>query len=92
MFGAQQTWFLVNGSTVGIHAALMATAHRGDFVIVARNCHIAAYAGLTLSGVSLHTSTMHTPWLWVCDALLCGWLVKVLEQAPRCARCQHRCT
>lgn len=50
VFGAQQTWFLVNGSTVGIHAALLATSHLGDCVILARNCHIAAYAGLTLSG------------------------------------------
>lgn len=53
VFGAHHTWFLVNGSTVGIHAALMATCGEGTHVLLARNCHVSAYSGVTLAGVSL---------------------------------------
>ncbi|KAA6423748.1 MAG: hypothetical protein FRX49_06319, partial [Trebouxia sp. A1-2] len=37
-FGADQTWFLVNGTSVGIHAAVMATCRPGDCLVLARNC------------------------------------------------------
>ncbi len=49
-FHAQRTWLLVNGSSVGIHASIMAVAGPGDTLLVARNCHKAAFAGLVLSG------------------------------------------
>jgi len=38
-FLASRTFFLVNGSTCGIHAALMAVCKSGDKVIVGRDCH-----------------------------------------------------
>lgn len=49
-FGADQTWFLVNGSTCGIEAALLATCNPGDQVILPRNVHQSAINGLILSG------------------------------------------
>lgn len=49
-FGADQTWFLVNGTTVGIHAAVMATCGPEDTIIVARNCHLSAFSAMALSG------------------------------------------
>lgn len=49
-FGAEQTWFLVNGSTGGIEAALLATCNPGDKVIVPRNAHQSVLSGLILSG------------------------------------------
>ena len=33
LFGASNTWFLVNGSTCGVHAAIMATCNPGDTLI-----------------------------------------------------------
>jgi len=50
-FGASQTWFLVNGSTCGIEAAILATCGTGDKIILPRNVHSSAIAGLILSGV-----------------------------------------
>jgi arginine/lysine/ornithine decarboxylase len=50
VFGAQQTWFLVNGSTAGIMAAILATCGTGDKIILPRNIHQSAIAGLILSG------------------------------------------
>jgi hypothetical protein len=38
-FGADRTWFLVNGSTCGIQAAVMATCKPGDCLVLPRNCH-----------------------------------------------------
>jgi arginine decarboxylase len=49
-FGASQTWFLVNGSTCGIEAAILATCRMGDKIIMPRNVHSSAIAGLILSG------------------------------------------
>ncbi|MDH6100607.1 aminotransferase class I/II-fold pyridoxal phosphate-dependent enzyme [Anabaenopsis sp. FSS-46] len=49
-FGASQTWFLVNGSTCGIEAAILATCSPGDKIILPRNVHSSAISGLILSG------------------------------------------
>ncbi|MBE9068955.1 aminotransferase class V-fold PLP-dependent enzyme [Leptolyngbya cf. ectocarpi LEGE 11479] len=49
-FGAEQTWFLINGSTCGVESALLATCGPGDKVIVPRNAHQSVLSGLILSG------------------------------------------
>ncbi len=49
-FGAEQTWFLANGSTCGIEAAILATCGPGDKLILPRNLHSSAVSGLILSG------------------------------------------
>ncbi|MEL6496772.1 MAG: aminotransferase class I/II-fold pyridoxal phosphate-dependent enzyme [Cyanobacteria bacterium J06623_7] len=49
-FGATQTWFLVNGSSCGIIAAILATCGMGEKIILPRNIHQSAIAGLILSG------------------------------------------
>ncbi|WP_066382028.1 aminotransferase class I/II-fold pyridoxal phosphate-dependent enzyme [Anabaena sp. CA = ATCC 33047] len=49
-FGAAHTWFLVNGSTCGVEAAILATCGVGDKIILPRNVHSSAIAGLILSG------------------------------------------
>ncbi|MEO0867990.1 MAG: aminotransferase class I/II-fold pyridoxal phosphate-dependent enzyme [Cyanobacteria bacterium J06642_11] len=49
-FSADHTWFLVNGSTCGVEAALLATCGPGDKVLVPRNAHQSVLSGLILSG------------------------------------------
>jgi arginine/lysine/ornithine decarboxylase len=49
-FGADHTYFLVNGSTSGVMAAILATCNQGDQIILPRNIHQCAIAGLVLSG------------------------------------------
>ena len=49
-FGAEQTWFLVNGSSCGIVAAILATCGTNDKLILPRNIHQSAIAGLIMSG------------------------------------------
>lgn len=49
-FGADRTWFLINGSTAGVMAAILATCGTGDRIIMPRNIHQSAISGLVLSG------------------------------------------
>ncbi|MDX2230436.1 MAG: aminotransferase class I/II-fold pyridoxal phosphate-dependent enzyme [Leptolyngbyaceae cyanobacterium bins.349] len=50
VFGAEETWFLTNGSTAGVIAAILATCQVGDKIILPRNVHQSAISGLVLSG------------------------------------------
>lgn len=50
IMGAARTWFLINGSTVGIHAILGAIVKPGEKVLVHRECHKAVLMGLVFSG------------------------------------------
>uniref|UniRef100_A0A3Q7I4L5 Orn/Lys/Arg decarboxylases family 1 pyridoxal-P attachment site domain-containing protein n=1 Tax=Solanum lycopersicum TaxID=4081 RepID=A0A3Q7I4L5_SOLLC len=50
LFGASEIWFLVGGSTCGIHAAIIATCSPGDTLILPRNSHISAISAMVLSG------------------------------------------
>lgn len=49
-FGAKKTWFLVNGSTCGNQAMLLAALEPGQEVIVPRCAHRSLQAGLVFSG------------------------------------------
>jgi arginine/lysine/ornithine decarboxylase len=51
-FGAEQTHFLVNGSTSGNQAMLLATTGPGDLVLVPCNAHRSVWGALMLSGSS----------------------------------------
>lgn len=51
-FGADQTWFLINGSTCGVVAAILATCGAGEKIVLPRNIHQSAIAGLVLSGAT----------------------------------------
>ena len=50
VFGAEQTWFLVNGSTAGVIAAILATCNEGEKIILPRNVHSSAIAGIIHAG------------------------------------------
>ncbi|MDI3480627.1 MAG: arginine decarboxylase [Tepidanaerobacteraceae bacterium] len=50
-FGADHAHFLVNGTTSGIQAMILAVAGPGDEIILPRNAHRSAVGGLILSGV-----------------------------------------
>jgi arginine/lysine/ornithine decarboxylase len=50
IYKAAKTYFLVNGSSVGIMAAIAALTKPGDCVLVVKNCHKSVLAGLVHSG------------------------------------------
>jgi arginine decarboxylase len=49
-FGAEETMFLVGGSTAGNLALITSVAGRGDLIIVQRNAHKSVLHGLMLAG------------------------------------------
>lgn len=49
-FGAEETLFLVNGSTLGVQAMILSTCSLNDKILVSRNMHQSVIAGLILSG------------------------------------------
>ncbi|MCD7739875.1 MAG: aminotransferase class I/II-fold pyridoxal phosphate-dependent enzyme, partial [Candidatus Gastranaerophilales bacterium] len=50
IYGAKATFFLTNGSTSGIVAAMYSVLNKNDKVLIARNCHKSVYNGLVLTG------------------------------------------
>jgi arginine decarboxylase len=54
LYGVQRTWYLVNGSTVGVLAAVRSAAPAGSELIMARNCHKSAYHAVEISGLTVH--------------------------------------
>lgn len=52
VYRSDKSYFLVNGSTVGNIAMIMATCGEGDTVLVQRNCHKSILNGLLLAHVN----------------------------------------
>ncbi len=53
LYGAEESYYLVNGSTAGILSAISAALPRGGHLLMARNCHKSAYHGAYLRGLEL---------------------------------------
>jgi len=49
-FGAQNAYFLVNGTTAGVQAMILSACEPGDKVIIPRNAHKSTIGGIILSG------------------------------------------
>jgi len=61
-YGADYAYFLVNGTTSGIQAMIMAVCQPGDKIIMPRNAHKSALGGLIMSGarpIYLHPEVNH---------------------------------
>ncbi len=50
-FGAQKTFFLVNGASIGIMAMLLSVVRPGQRVIIPRNCHKSVMSAVILGGM-----------------------------------------
>ena len=53
LYGAEESFYLVNGSTSGILSALSAALPQGGHVLMARNCHKSAYHGAYLRNLQI---------------------------------------
>lgn len=51
LVGAKQTFFLLNGSSMGNEAAFMSVCNPRDSLILSRNAHKSAMAGIILGGI-----------------------------------------
>lgn len=82
-FGAEKTWFLVNGSTCGVEAAILATCAAGDKIILPRNVHYSAIAGLILSGaIPIFVYPEYDPELDIAHSITPAGVTNALQQHP----------
>lgn len=49
IYGSDQSYYLVNGSTCGILAAICSCTNHGGTILMAKNCHKSAYHGAILN-------------------------------------------
>lgn len=57
LYGAEETFYLINGSTCGILSSVSACTKRGETILMARGCHKAAYHALLLN--DLHAKYLY---------------------------------
>lgn len=51
VYGAEESRYLVNGSTAGILSAVLGSADKGERILVARHCHKSVYHAIYLNGL-----------------------------------------
>lgn len=61
MYGADRSYYLVNGSSCGILSAVCGMTQHGGKILMSRNCHKAAYHGVFLNPAArgIYLSTNH---------------------------------
>lgn len=83
LYKAEETHFLVNGSTVGILSAILGSTSRGDKILVARNCHKSVYHAMELQG--LHPVYVYPEYeksLQINGKIFPEKIEKILEEQP----------
>jgi arginine decarboxylase len=81
--GVSRSFYLVNGASVGLHAALLATFQPEELVLMPRNVHRAISAAMVLSGIrpAWFTPTWEEAWgIW--GAVTLEQLQDAFEQHP----------
>ena len=53
LYGADHTYYIVNGSTCGVLTAISAVCRWGDTIVMARNCHKSAYHAAYLQNLKV---------------------------------------
>lgn len=82
-FGADDSWFLVNGSTAGIIAGILATCGDGDKIILPRNVHKSAISGLILSGaIPIFVQPEYDPILDIAHSITPEDVAHALQEHP----------
>ncbi len=83
-YGTDATYFLVNGSTCGIQAALSAAAEPGETVIMARNCHKSVYNTVFLRQLKpVYLYPKELPDLGINGGIEPEQIAKALEETPQ---------
>lgn len=87
MYGNEgtETFYLVNGSTCGVLASVMAATERGAEILIARNCHKSVYHAAILQELGLryyYPSVIGT--CGICDGVSAKEIGRLLEEYPDC--------
>ncbi len=83
LYGADATFFLVNGTTAGLQALLLATCRPGQKIVLSRDCHRSVLAGLIFSGADpVFVCPAPLPGFGITAGVAPGRLAAVLEEEP----------
>ncbi len=83
LYGAEESFYLINGSTGGILSAVSAALPEGGHILMARNCHRSAYHAAYLR--HLRISFLYPPVLEtfdICGAITAEQVGEALEREP----------
>lgn len=83
LYGAEESFYLVNGSTCGVLSAVSCALPLGGHILMARNCHKSAYHAAYLRSLSI--SYLYPPYLGdygIFDAVTPGQVGDALEREP----------
>ena len=83
LWGADRTWYLVNGSTCGLLAAIRALAKPGSEILCARNCHKAVFHAIELAGCRVRWIMPAVDEDWgICTGITAEQVRKMLRRNP----------
>lgn len=83
LYGADHTFFLINGSTAGILSAVSACTDRGGKIIAARNCHKSVYHAIFLRDLeAVYSYPQQLPELGLNGGLLPEEIESLLKKNP----------
>lgn len=83
-FGATDTRYLVNGTSGGVMAAILATCQPGDQILLPRNIHRSIIAGLIHSGaVPIFVQPEYVPELDIAHSITPESIALALDQYPQ---------
>ena len=83
LYGAEETYYLINGSTCGILSAVSAAVPEGGHILIARNCHKSVYHACYLRNLVI--SYLYPELLEVydiCEPITCRQVQEALEREP----------
>ncbi len=83
IYGAEESFYLVNGSTAGILSAVSCALPRGGHILMCRNCHKSAYHAAYLRNLTI--SYLYPPVLGeydIFDAVTAGQVREALDREP----------
>ncbi|MDE6386904.1 MAG: PLP-dependent transferase [Lachnospiraceae bacterium] len=85
LYGAEETFYLVGGSTCGVLASVMSVAGKGEELLIARNCHKSVYHAAIMQELQLHYYYPSLLWEYgIYDGVSADGIDRMLEQKPNC--------
>lgn len=83
VYGADRTYYLINGSTCGILSAISAAVHPNGKILMARNCHKSAFHAVILNRLeTIYIYPQIVDKLGIAGGILSEKVEKVLKKNP----------
>ncbi len=86
LYGVRRSYILINGTSCGIIASILATVTRGGKLILARNCHKSVFNALSLGAINpVYAYTESIPEHNIAGPVSAGEIERLLDEHPDAA-------